>query len=506
VGWLFAYDWDRDALERLGHEGLARFDTAGFDLFSFPSNRALVGFDIERFADREAARGRRLGWRGVLSHHEQFGALAAALVAERLGLPGTSPESILAAQHKLHARGVVQRVAPQANLAFAPLETRYGGPIPEGLAYPAFVKPIKAAFSVLAREVADRDTLHAHTRFGRRELWVIRRLVEPFDRVCRARLPEAGSAHRMLLETPVPSHVRQYNLDGWVRDGAVHALGVVDAVMYPGTAAFMRWEVPSRLAPAVQARALELARRFLGAIGFRHGMFNLEFFHDEASDALTFIECNPRMASQFGDLHRRVLGVDAHAMALALAVGEDPCALPRSEPTAGAAASLVYRSFDGQPGRPVPTPARRAALAAYAPDALLLSFPKRGYALARDHKWTGSHRYGILHLGAADRDALRERAEAASALIGWPAPYLDASARPEHANGPDAIRLRGSGADRRDRAAAVEGADMAKGQRAQKEKKKPSKAQLESKALPSTSIQPTRITVVPERGKKKDVR
>jgi hypothetical protein len=154
----------------------------------------------------------------------------------------------------------------------------------------------------------------------------------------------------------------------------------------------------------------------------------------------------------------------------------------------------------------VPTPARRAALAAYAPDALLLSFPKRGYALARDHKWTGSHRYGILHLGAADRDALRERAEAASALIGWPAPYLDASARPEHANGPDTIRLRGSGADRRDRAGAVEGADMAKGQRAQKEKKKPSKAQLESKALPSTSIQPTRITVVPERGKKKDVR
>jgi hypothetical protein len=503
VGWLFAYDWDRDALERLGHEGLARFDTAGFDLFSFPSNRALVGFDIERFADREAARGRRLGWRGVLSHHEQFGALAAALVAERLGLPGTSPESILAAQHKLHARGVVQRVAPQANLAFAPLETRYGGPIPEGLAYPAFVKPIKAAFSVLAREVADRDALHAHTRFGRRELWVIRRLVEPFDRVCRARLPEAGSAHRMLLETPVPAHVRQYNLDGWVRDGTVHALGVVDAVMYPGTPAFMRWEVPSRLAPAAQARALELARRFLGAIGFRHGMFNLEFFHDEASDALTFIECNPRMASQFGDLHRRVLGVDPHAMAVALAVGEDPCALPRSEPTAGAAASLVYRSFDGQPGRPVPTPARRAALAAYAPDALLLSFPKRGYALARDHKWTGSHRYGILHLGAADRDALRERAEAASALIGWPAPYLDASARPEHANGPDTIRLRGSGADRRDRAGAVEGADMAKGQRAQKEKKKPSKAQQDAKVISTTRIEPTRVTVVPDRSKKK---
>jgi hypothetical protein len=40
------------------------------------------------------------------------------------------------------------------------------------------------------------------TRFGAWELWVIRHLVEPFERVARQRLPEAGSAHRMLLEQP----------------------------------------------------------------------------------------------------------------------------------------------------------------------------------------------------------------------------------------------------------------------------------------------------------------
>ena len=43
---------------------------------------------------------------------------------------------------------------------------------------------------------------------------------------------------------------------------------------------------------------------------------------------------------------------------------------------------------------------------------------------------------------------------------------------------------------------------MAKGQRAQKEKKKPSKASQEAKALPSTSIQPTKVTVVPDRSTK----
>ena len=425
AGWLFAYDWDQQARDRLSHGGSARFDHAGFDLFSFPSNAALVGFDLERFAETQARRGRRAGWRAVLSHHEQFGALAAALVAERLSLPGATPESILAAQHKLYARQMLQQVAPEANLAFEELPTQYGDDIPPGLPYPRFVKPVKAAFSVLAREVASRDDLQRHTRFGRRELWVIRRLVEPFERICRARLPQAGTAHRMLLEEPVPARVAQYNLDGWVQNGQVHALGVVDAVMYPGTQSFMRWEVPSRLPQDVQAQALDVARRFLAAIGFGHGFFNLEFFHDAASGRLSVIECNPRLASQFADLYQRVLGLDAHAMALALAFGEDPLAVPRCAPEAGAAASLVYRSFEGQPIPAAPGAAQQLAFARHHPDGLLFTFPKSGHSLARDFKWTGSHRYGIVHLGGRDRAQLRERVESASTLLGWPAPYLD---------------------------------------------------------------------------------
>jgi Carbamoyl-phosphate synthase L chain, ATP binding domain len=422
AGWLFAYEWDRLALERLG---AARFDHAGFDLFAFPSNAALVGFDLERFASRQAARGRRAGWRGVLSHHEQFGALAAALVAEQLGLPGARPESILAAQHKLHARRVLQEVVPEANLGFAPLQADYGDPTPDGLHYPCFAKPVKAAFSVLARQVTSREELQAHTRFGWRELWVIRRLVEPFERICRQRLPQAGSAHRMLLEEPVPPDTPQYNLDGWVQDGQVHVLGVVDAVMVPGTQAFMRWEVPSRLPRAVQQQALQVAQRFLQAIDYRHGFFNLEFFHDPASGRLSVIECNPRLASQFGDLHQRVLGVDAHAMAVNLACGEDPLAVPRQAPRAGAAASLVYRAMRPDAVPRSPGPAARATFAQQNADALLFSFPKHGHALQRDFKWTGSHRYGIVHLGARDRNELRETAERLSAVLGWPAPYLD---------------------------------------------------------------------------------
>ena len=427
IGWPFAADWDGMARARLQRQGRAVFADAGFDLFSFPSNLGLAFYDHERFARTVAARARRERWAAVLSHHEHFGALAAALVAERLGLPGTPPESILAAQHKLHARRVLQRVAPEACLAFAPLDAAYGDTIPERLPlpYPVFVKPIKAAFSVLARTVDGRDALQAHTRFERRELWIIRHLVEPFERLRRQRLPEAGTAHRMLLEAPVALRVPQHNLDGWVDATGVHRLGVVDAVTYPGTQSFMRWETPSRLPQAVQDRVLDIARRFLSAIGFRLGFFNLEFFHDPEDGRITVIECNPRLASQFGDLYRRTTGRDPHAMAVALALGEDPRAEPVAEPSAGVAASLVYRAFEPGAIPPVPSRGQQAALARDFPDAIFVSLPKRGGALARDFKWTGSTHYGYVHLGARDHDRLIDEAVRASALVGWPAPVLD---------------------------------------------------------------------------------
>lgn len=422
---LFNFDWDIIGYDRAGSQRGLAFDEDGFDLFSFPSNANLAWFDMARFVDRLASQAERRGWQAVTSSHEQFGALAAALLAERMGWPGTPVNAILACQHKLYARQVLERVAPEANVGFELLEAEYGAPIPSGIEYPRFVKPVKAAFSVLARAVHNHAELHRHTRFGAWELWVIRRLVEPFERMAQQRLgPNLPSAHRLLLEDPVSGG--QFNLDGFVFDGAVSAIGVVDAVMYPGTQAFMRFETPSRLATDVQARALDVARRFLQAVGFTHGLFNMEFFYDASTDRISVIEFNPRMASQFSDLHLRVLGIDLHALALALAHGQDPASVPRAAPTAGAAASFVYRVFNAGDPAPMPGDRREKTFAQRFPDAILLCFPKPRGSMDRDFKWLGSYRYGIVHLGGADAADLRARCEDASALLGWPAPYLEA--------------------------------------------------------------------------------
>ncbi len=180
---LFNYDWDAQGADRLRAQWPSV--VSGFDLFTFPSNARLAWFDTERFVAKAAVLAKLHGAKAVASSHEQFGALCAALLAEKMGWPGTPVNAILACQHKLHAREVLEQVAPEANLPFARLNAAYGGPVPKGIQYPQFVKPVKAAFSVLSRQVKSAQELHDHTRFGPWELWVIKHLVEPFERISK---------------------------------------------------------------------------------------------------------------------------------------------------------------------------------------------------------------------------------------------------------------------------------------------------------------------------------
>ena len=292
---LFPYDWDRIEFGKLSKAWPQL--RAGFDLFSFPSNLRLAWFDMERFSSLAATRARLRGASAVVSNHDQFGALCAALVAEKMGWPGTSVEAVLACQHKLYTREVLDRVAPEANIPYSRLEADYNAGIPNGIEYPTFAKPVKAAFSVLARAVESRQELFDHTRFSQTELWILRHLVEPFDKVVRRRLPAAGTAHSLMLEDILKG--RQYCMDGYCFGGNVHCLGVVDAIMYPGTDAFMRWDYPSQLPGPMLELATDIATRFMNEIGFTHGFFNMEFVIDEHTGELKVIEFNPRMASQF---------------------------------------------------------------------------------------------------------------------------------------------------------------------------------------------------------------
>lgn len=415
---LFGADWDGRQLPRYARGGRYHFHEHGFDLFSFPSNARLMWFDLWRFVDRMVER-----YRGridaVFSSNEQFGALAAALVAQRLGLPGARPESLLRVQHKYEARLRLREVAPQLCPRFELIPYHIDLRRARELRYPLFVKPVKATFSVLARRCDTPEQLVEHLRFAPWEKHIIRRLIEPHSQAIE-RFPQfrIGPDH-MLVEEVLDG--RQINVDGYVHDGRVNLLGVTDEIMYPGTMAFQRFSYPAPVDDALSARIQQAAEQVVSGFGLGHGFFNLEFFVEPGSGALKLIEVNPRLAAQLAQFHEWVGGIDTYELGFAMALGR---ALPVPQPPRfGAAASFVWRSFDGSSCPRLPSRADLQWLASEYPQARLELYPKKGASLRRDIKWLGSHRWAVLNMPGRDAYDLRERYERICARLQWPAPW-----------------------------------------------------------------------------------
>lgn len=398
---IFPKEWDREEFAR-GDYADYEFVYEGFDLFRFPANARLLTFDARRFVERLVRR-----WRGridgVFSNNEYFGALIAAGVAERLGLPGTPPAVVVTAQQKYYARLEQRRIAPEAVPAFSVFPFNVRDPSEVGLPFPLYVKPVRATFSVLVRRIENFAQLRRHLTFSWFEELVIRRLVRPFNDLMPLYTDFTIDAHHLIAETPIEG--QEVNVDGYVRDGRVSFLGLCDAMMFPGTDQFERFVYPSRVPAAVQERMRALAERLLTGMGYRHGFFNIEMIWNPADDRVMLIELNPRLASQLAGLYRRVDGINPHRMLLELCTGGAPRAAPEFT-GCGVAASLVSRRFDGRPLERDPDAAEVAAVRRRYPDAAIMLYLKRGQALAREMKWLGSYRYAVVNMGGANEAVL----------------------------------------------------------------------------------------------------
>jgi biotin carboxylase len=416
---LFDADWDRLQLQKAaglsGSPGYSFF-YEGFDLFSFPGNARLLTFDIFRFVDKLAKKYRSLPLHGITSSNEQFGALVAALLAGRLGLPGTDPRALIAAQHKYIARRILQRELPDANVAFHafPYTFRTAREIP--LAFPYYVKPVKAAYSVLARRVDTFRDLQQHMTFHPWEKYIIKRLVRPFNDVVRRLTDFDVDAHWMLAEELIDG--QQINVDGVVIDGEIQVMGIVDAVMYPGTDQFMRFEYPTRLLPESAGRARATACRIIAALGLDHGLFNVEMRVCPTTGECRLIEVNPRMAAQFSDLYEKVDGINLHEVALKIACDQVPDLTP-GRGKYQVATSYVFRKFDGTPLANPPTHEKLQWLREFDPDAFLALFIKSGGGLRREMKWLGSHRYATLNMGGQSDEHLRAKYQTVKQAMGF---------------------------------------------------------------------------------------
>ena len=427
---LFAEGWDEVAFATVPSLR-DEFEVVceGFDLFRFPQNANLLWFDARRWIDKLARKYRNAGVVGVASTNEQYGALIAAVLARRLGLPGTDPAAIVRAQHKYYARQALATALPDANPEFCLLPYAFGRTsvpaMDPGLPFPFFVKPVKAAFSVLARRVDSQQELQQHLTFRPWETHIIKRLVRPFDDLMREVTDFDIHPEHMLGEGVMEGV--QINVDGWMDRGTVGFFGIVDAVMFPGTSAFQRFEYPSRLPPSARAAAFVIAEQTMRALGFDHGGFNVELFWQPATDRFKIIEVNPRVAAQFGDLYEKVDGANPFGVLVDLSVGREP-RWTRGGGAFGAAASFVFREFNGAV-KIAPDKAQIDWLSSTYPDAHLQTFIKHGNSRWRETKWLGNYRYAIVNLGGRDRQDLFSRFDVVCANLAFeraiPAPFPD---------------------------------------------------------------------------------
>ena len=418
---LLAYPtaWDRPQLEACRAAWQGRFEP----VFGEPSDEASTWDEdtlawVDRAEREHGATGAagRAALDGVASSSDYPGAIVAGELARRLGLPGARPEALIRAGHKWYSRLAQRLSVPEATPRFALLDPARPDAAADavaqaGLDFPCWVKPVKGAFSVMARRVADADDLRrflaqpAAARFL--DTWV-----PLFDRLLRGLTAlEVGGRH-FLAEELLSG--RQVTVEGCVQRGAVSIFGVVDSLVDERTGSFTRFEYPSALPSAVQARMGDVAARAVAGLGLDDTLFNVELFWDESRDRVTIIEVNPRIAGQFGDLYLKVDGTSSYEHLLAVAAGEPVRLPPRGGGRFAVAASVPLRVFE--PVRVLAAPGAREleALRAAQPDVLVWVEARAGQSLTDFTSFQdgSSHRYAVVNLAGASRaDLACEQAE-----------------------------------------------------------------------------------------------
>jgi ATP-grasp domain len=273
---------------------------------------------------------------GVIGTKDQS-ALLAAIVTRDRGLPGPTPETLIACQHKPTSRERQRAVAPEATPDFALL-----GEEPP-FDFPFFVKPVVGRLSQNAYRIDDPgDLLDLHEM----DSYTTR-----YARIAALAGADPETVHGFIAEELLSGD--EVTLEGYVHGGRATTIGVTDSVKYPGTFSFERFDYPSSLSEKCQDELADVASRVLPALGFDGGFFNVEFFIPESGPA-QIIEVNGRIASQFAPLVQGLHGRSTYDVLFELACGEDPrwqTGLPD-----GVAVSYVVRVFEDAFVEAVPDP------------------------------------------------------------------------------------------------------------------------------------------------------
>jgi len=348
---------------------------------------------------------------GILGTHDGPESIVAAILAKELGLHGPSPFVSFVCEHKYYSREAQKKIVPTAVPKFQCMPVNGLKRDDVTLTYPFFVKPVKSAFSILARPVYDFETLEAFLPKVRKH---VAQTLPAFNFLLRKYSKLELDGNFLIAEQMLEGV--QVTVEGFSRNRKVTIMGITDSVMYAGTMSFERFEYPSRLPGAIQQRMIDIARELVFEMKLDHTVFNIEMFYNSDKDAVHIIEINPRMSYQFADLFEKVDGTNTYLTQLQLSQGEQP-GFKRGKGRFGVAASFVLRHFDNRKVIRVPTQEELSDIRDQFPDAFVIIKVEEHTMLSDLSQDEQSYRYAIVNLGGKDWPDLYSRFDKLKQLL-----------------------------------------------------------------------------------------
>ncbi|TDO16558.1 MULTISPECIES: ATP-grasp domain-containing protein [Halomonas] len=347
------------------------------------------------------------------------------------GLPGPSLEAVLKCEHKYWSRLEQSRWVPECVPDFQAVDP-FDNDVVDSIEidYPFWIKPVKAHSSQLGFRIEHPQQLQQVLPIIRQG---IGRFGEPMNEVmAHVDPPEALagiSGHHCVAEAII-SAGRQCTLEGYVQNGEVKRVGIVDTLRdTTHRSVLLRYSYPSTLPDDVQQRMLDISRRVMTGLGYDNAPFNIEYYHDPQSDKIWLLEINSRLSRSHAGLFDLVDGAPHYQVMVDVALGIPP-RMPHREGRYAVAAKQMLRVFEKGRVRRVPTAEEIRRVEKTFPGTLVELNVEEGMDLSDlQHQDSFSSELGVLFIGAQSLEELDERIETCRSMLPFEIEPSDATAQ-----------------------------------------------------------------------------
>lgn len=324
------------------------------------------------------------------------------MICREFGTRSPSLESLLKCEHKYWSRVEQRQVIPEyipECVAFDPFDDQALSQI--HLPYPFWIKPVKSTGSFLGFRIDKEEDFAAAIPQIRNQIDLI---ADPFNFVLRQlELPrEIARVHGGFCMAESIIGGRQCTMEGYVQDGRVEPLGIVDSIRYENGVSFFRYEYPSTLPYKIQERMQRITERIIPAMGFDNSAFNIEYFWNREQDRIWLLEINTRVSQSHSDVFEKVDGASNQAVTVDVALGRDP-EFPCQKGRFPRAAKFFWRLFEDGIVRKVPSQEELERVRSEIPGTVVHPQVVPGMRLS-DLLEQDSYSYAICHLFIGGED------------------------------------------------------------------------------------------------------